>query len=109
MEWATDIKTKYDALVSLNKSKWTKEDYKLAIQRHHGDKTTVPKGETAMSSLLLSKAKSIYTHKYKDKDPPLIRTWTPRMEAKLIRLERGEINDIQETSIYSNAKKTNEE
>ena len=81
----------------------------MAIQRYHGDKTTVPKGETAMSSMTMSKARSIYTRKYKNKNPPLIRTWTQRMESKLIRLERGEINDIQETSIYSNAKKTNEE
>ena len=62
-----------------------------------------------MSSMTMSKARSIYNRKYKNKNPPLIRTWTQRMESKLIRLERGEINDIQETSIYSNAKKTNEE
>ena len=97
----------YDALIKLQKKKWTVANYRLAIKRHHGA-SVPPKGETSLAAKSADQVKRIYG-KYKDKAVPSFTPWNARMEAKLSRLERGEINCVQETEIYGNAVKLNED
>ena len=97
---------RYDVILASNKNKWIAKDFKLAIQRHHGVEPP-PKGETSLQPLSAKDAKSIYDKKYKNCTPPPSCPWAARMEAKLARLMRGEINSAQEIEIYGRTMQSN--
>ena len=112
METQKKLLAKYASIVADAKNvfakpygKWTGSDFKTAIKYKQGhNPQQVVKG---MHSWGVSKLKEFYESTYKGKgrsDPT--EEWTPAMETELSRLLNGEINDVQESVIYSRALKT---
>ena len=102
------VEQSYKKLLASKKNKWTAANYIMAIKRHHGVEVP-PKGETSLEGKNANAIKRIYESKYKNQKPPTRRIWTPAMEAKLSRYKRGEINSVEETALYGQAVKLNED
>ena len=104
---ADELAEKYNNLIR-SKGIWRKPDYLTAIKRHHGTNIP-PESEKKINTFGLKRLKEIYDEKYKDSPPPESQKWTPVLESELQRLNKGEVNTFQETSIYGNALGKNEE
>ena len=98
---ADELAEKYNNLIR-SKGIWRKPDYLTAIKRHHGTNIP-PESEKKINTFGLKRLKEIYDEKYKDSPPPESQKWTPVLESELQRLNKGEVNTFQETSIYGNA------